>query len=146
MGEFGCTQFRTSSSCSFERKRFWKSVFWVRNILPRGLIGLLTKKAKKCGRFLSPRSHFRPNFGVIGQSFWRKCSPIIPSKFQENANTGEKNAITEIKAHVGQNWPKSAMRVMRILRAGEKKDFFSIRLESNSAEIIIKIAIENANP
>ena len=41
---------RTSSSCSSERKKD----FWVRNILPKGLIGLLTKWPKKlptCSNF-----------------------------------------------------------------------------------------------
>ena len=38
---------RFSSSCSSEKKIFLQSVFWVRNILPRGFIGLLTKMAKK---------------------------------------------------------------------------------------------------
>ena len=36
--EFGCTQ------TLVEEKRFWQSVFWVRIILHRGLICLLTKK------------------------------------------------------------------------------------------------------
>ena len=36
---------RFSSSCSSEKKIFLQSVFWVRNILPRGFIGLLTKMA-----------------------------------------------------------------------------------------------------
>ena len=39
MGKIGCTQIRTSISCSSE-KNFFKSVFWILNFLPRGLIAL----------------------------------------------------------------------------------------------------------
>ena len=47
IGALGCTQVRTSNSCSSKRKKdFGNLFFWVRNILPRGLIGLLTKMAK----------------------------------------------------------------------------------------------------
>ena len=43
MGKFGCTQIWTSSSCSSERKKdFGNLFFWIRNILPRGWIGMLT--------------------------------------------------------------------------------------------------------
>ena len=104
--------------CLGEGNRFFKSFWGFLFILPRGLIGLL--KIIQQNMSLDPpppQSNFRPNFGVIGQRFWLKCSPINPIKFQENANTGDKNAITETEAHMGQNWPKSAMRVMRILRA-----------------------------
>ena len=43
MGAFGCTQIQTSSSCSSEWKKDFLICFLVRNILPRGLIGLLTR-------------------------------------------------------------------------------------------------------
>ena len=43
MEEFGCT----SISCSSERQKSFLIYFWVRNILPRGLIGLSTKMAEK---------------------------------------------------------------------------------------------------
>ena len=79
MGEFSCTQIWNSSSCSSERKkRFFKSVFWVRNILPRSLISLSTNIAKKIWPiFWPPKSRFWPNYGVPGRRFWLKCSPSI---------------------------------------------------------------------
>jgi len=54
MGKFGCTRLRTSSSCTSERNEYFGSLFsGVRNIFLRGLICLLTKMAKKWGRFLA---------------------------------------------------------------------------------------------
>ena len=65
MGKFGCTQIRTSSSCSSEKTKDALISFggegW--NILPRGLIGLLTKKAKKI---------FDPFFDPPGEVFGQK--------------------------------------------------------------------------
>ena len=46
-----------------EEQRFFKFAFWVRNILPRGLMGLLTKMAKQIfGRFFGHLSHFFLNW------------------------------------------------------------------------------------
>ena len=63
MGKFVCTQIRTSCSCSCEKKKdFLNLFFWVWNILPRGLIGLLTKTPKKnLGYFCTLKRTFLAN-------------------------------------------------------------------------------------
>ena len=80
MAEFGCTQIRTSNSCTLKRKKIWQSVFWVWNILPRGLIGLLNKMAKKsvwpfCW---PPWGRFWPKMGIIGGDLWVKLAQMFP--------------------------------------------------------------------
>ena len=67
MGKSGCTQIRTSSSCSSENF-FCNQFFCVPNILPRGLIGLLTNLTTIFDSFLSTLSHFWLTFGVISGS------------------------------------------------------------------------------
>ena len=46
MGKFGCAQIRTSSSYSTEKKTDF-CIFLVWNVLPSGLIDLVTKRVKK---------------------------------------------------------------------------------------------------
>ena len=67
IGEFGCTQIPTSSSCSFERKKdLLNQSFWFGNFLPRSLINLLTKMAKKIflTNFLTTQVTFLAEFWV----------------------------------------------------------------------------------
>ena len=46
-GNLAAHKFELQTLVAPRGNRFWQSVFWVRNILPRGLIGLLMKMAKK---------------------------------------------------------------------------------------------------
>ena len=51
-------------------------------------------------------------------SFWLKCSPIIAEKSLKVPSVSAQNKqfpLKKNKANLDQNWPKSAMRVMRIL-------------------------------
>ena len=61
MGKSGCTQIRTSSSCSSENF-FCNQFFCVPNILPRGLIGHLTKFDNYFWQFFVTPITFLANF------------------------------------------------------------------------------------
>ena len=71
MGKFGCTKIRTSSSLCSEKKKDFLNLFlgFIGNILPRGLIGLMKKMAKKnLDQFFEPPGDvFAKKLGYRGE-------------------------------------------------------------------------------
>ena len=73
--------------------------------------------------FWSPGGCFWPKRGSkvkAGVSFWLKCFPSIVDWSLNVASfcpQRQKFALRKTEAHLGQNWPKSAIRIMWSLRA-----------------------------
>ena len=113
---------------------------------------------KKFDQFLTFSVKFSAKFwgyrGALGGFFWPKCSLALlidPSKFQVFPIFG-KNFLTQksklIWAKLGQNWQKSAIRVMKMYRARAQTcwrlifhHFIGIEISWRSTELIIKFRL-----
>ena len=68
--------------------------------------------------FLTPSVTFSAKNGVLGGGmwdFWLKCSPSIADRSLKVADVSlprKKIPLAETEANLGQNWQKSAIRVM----------------------------------
>ena len=74
------------------------------------------KRPKKNYRFLSPTSRFRPKHGFKGGT---RGSPSIADwslKVSRVSHHRKKFPFTETEANLGQNWQKSAVRVLWLFR------------------------------
>ena len=69
MGEFGCTQIRTSSSCSFDKKKDFLTCVLGSEYFAQRFNWPFDENGQTnfLAVFLPPRSLFRPNFGVINR-------------------------------------------------------------------------------
>ena len=115
MVKFGCTQNRTSSFWSFEKKKNLLKFFGGLAYLAQRYNRPFDKNPKKLTLFSTPRW---PKKGVLGKSWGEFLAD--PWTFHEFPIT-EKNFPSQKPKHfwakIGQNWPKSTMRKVQILRA-----------------------------
>ena len=106
MGKFGCTQIRTSSSCSSERKKDFGNLFlgfWI----------FWPKFFSFFGVFLYPKNDvFGQKKGLqvgVDGSFWLKCCPSSADwslKVISVSHHREKFPIAETEALLSKNRPK----------------------------------------
>ena len=142
MGKIGCTQIRTSSSCSSEKTKDVLIFFFfggggrVGIYCPEVSSAIWQKRPKKnLTHFSIPGEVVCQKMGLeggSGGSFWLKCSPSIAEWFLEVANVSpRRNQIT-----FGQNWPKSAMRIMQSLRACARTRAIGLTFFTTLSELI----------
>ena len=112
MGKFFCTANSTSTGCISEKKNSFLYIFHSEYFAQR-----FHHSVDKYGQTKNLTDFCPPPQVIFLQNFWAfrlKCAPCINDQFlQVSRLCQEKFAITETDAYLGQNWPKSAMRVMR---------------------------------